>query len=397
MKYPFSKYDFVAVPSFQYSGMEHAGAVLYRASSLFLEGKPTRYELLSRANLIAHETAHMWFGDLVTMPWFDEVWLKEVYANFIADKVVSPLFSEFNQDLLFLLAHNYAAYSVDRTDGTNPIGQPLDNMKDAGTLYGSIIYHRAPVVMNKLEQRIGKVALQKGLRQYLQEYAFGNAGWDDLIGLLDTDGSLKQWSDTWVYEAGRPHLKARNDQGDLVIDQIDPEDKNRNWPQTIDVVWMKDDSLQNREVKIDGKETRIPHLFPSEGVDWFYLDGDGNTYAFVEINEAAQQFFEKNIASLNDDVLRAAMWTDLYENLMEGNMSDQLFLQTVVNNLSKEKNQVIYERILAYLQDVYLYRADQEIRKDFQLEIEHLIWDELARNEDSRNALINTAIRVCTY
>lgn len=396
MKYPFQKYDFVAVPSFQYGGMEHAGAVLYRASSLFLEGKPTRNELLYRANLIAHETAHMWFGDLVTMPWFDEVWLKEVYANFIADKVVSPLFPEFNQDLLFLLAHNYSAYSVDRTAGANPIGQPLENMKDAGTLYGSIIYHKAPVVMNKLEQRIGKVALQKGLRQYLQEYAFGNAGWDDLIGLLDTDGSLKQWSENWVYEAGRPHLKARNDQGDLVIDQIDPEKKNRNWPQTIDVVWMKDDSLHSREVKIDGKETRIDNLLPSDGVDWFYLNGDGNAYAFVEINEAAQQFLEKNLASLNDDVLRAAIWTDLYENRMEGHMTDQQFLQTAVNNLPKEKSQVIYERILAYLQDVYLYRADQKIRKDFQLPIEHLIWDQLAKNEDSRNALMNVAIRICT-
>ena len=93
MPYPFEKYDLVAVPSFQYGGMEHPGATLYRASSLFLDANPTQQQLMRRANLIAHETSHMWFGDLVTMSWFDEVWLKEVFANFIADKVVSPYVS----------------------------------------------------------------------------------------------------------------------------------------------------------------------------------------------------------------------------------------------------------------------------------------------------------------
>ncbi|MBV5348792.1 hypothetical protein JZU61_03945, partial [bacterium] len=131
--YPFEKYDLVAVPSFQYNGMEHPGATLYRASSLILDANPTQQQLQKRANLIAHETAHMWFGDMVTMPWFDEVWLKEVFANFIADKVVTPMFPEFNFDLQFLLAHYDVAYSVDRTSGANAIGQKLANMKDAGS------------------------------------------------------------------------------------------------------------------------------------------------------------------------------------------------------------------------------------------------------------------------
>ena len=183
--YPFEKYDLVAIPSFQYNGMEHPGATLYRASSLFLDAHPTQQQLVKRANLIAHETAHMWFGDLVTMSWFDEVWLKEVFANFIADKVVSPMFPDFNFDLQFLLAHYDAAYSVDRTSGANAIGQKLANMKDAGSLYGSIIYHKAPIVMRMLEQKTGEAALQKGLQQYLSQNAYGNAGWKELISILN--------------------------------------------------------------------------------------------------------------------------------------------------------------------------------------------------------------------
>ena len=82
--------------------------------------------------------------------------IRSYYANFIADKVTAPLFPDFNQELLFLMAHYADAYSVDRTEGANPITQPLDNLQDAGTLYGSIIYHKAPVVMGMLEDRIGK-------------------------------------------------------------------------------------------------------------------------------------------------------------------------------------------------------------------------------------------------
>lgn len=390
---PFPKYDLVAVPSFQYNGMEHPGAVLYRSSSLFLEGIPTRQELLQRANLIAHETAHMWFGDLVTMPWFDEVWLKEVFANFIADKVVSPLFPEFNQDLLFLLAHQYPAYGTDRTGGTHPIGQELDNLRDAGTLYGPVIYHKAPVIMKMLEKKIGAETLRKGLQRYLHQFFFGNAGWRDLIALLDANGSLKEWSDTWVYRAGRPHLHARIDNDDLVIDQIDPSGENRCWRQAVEVVWPDGDSLKRQVVEVENSETRIRDLFSGDP-EWLYLNGNGQAYAYVEMNKPAQQFFIRHLAGLDDDLLRAAVWTDLYENLMQGDLTPDGFLQVVMNNLPEEKHPVIFERMLSCLEDVYVYHADQETREAYTEQVEHLIGEEMNRRPDQRNALTRAAIRL---
>ena len=118
--YPFGKFDFVLIPSFQFSGMEHPGAILYNAASLMLDESATQNQLLDRASVIAHETAHMWFGDLVTMQWFNDVWMKEVFANFMAAKIVNPSFPQVNHDLRFLLANYPAAYQVDRTAGTNP-------------------------------------------------------------------------------------------------------------------------------------------------------------------------------------------------------------------------------------------------------------------------------------
>ena len=118
--YPFGKFDFVLIPPFQYGGMEHPGSIFYRQSGLMLDESATQAQYLGRASLIAHETTHMWFGDLVTMNWFDDVWTKEVFANFMAAKIVHPSFPEVNHDLRFFLAHHDTAYGVDRTAGGEP-------------------------------------------------------------------------------------------------------------------------------------------------------------------------------------------------------------------------------------------------------------------------------------
>jgi aminopeptidase N len=207
--YPWSKFDFLLVPSFQFGGMEHPGAIFYNASALLLDPSATQNQKLGRASLIAHETAHMWFGDLVTMRWFNDVWMKEVFANFMAAKIVNPSFPEINHDLRFFLAHYPAAYDVDRTRGTNAIRQQLDNLNEAGTLYGAIIYQKAPIVMRQLEGMLGEGPFRTGLQEYLRAHQFGNASWADLIALLDrqTPEDLASWSRAWVEEAGRPEIR----------------------------------------------------------------------------------------------------------------------------------------------------------------------------------------------
>ena len=118
--HPYAKFDFALIPGHPYGGMEHVGAVQYRASRLLLDESPSDKQLLARAHLIAHETAHMWFGNLVTMRWFDDVWTKEVFANFMAGKIVNPAFEDIDHDLNFLASHYPPAYAVDRSEGANP-------------------------------------------------------------------------------------------------------------------------------------------------------------------------------------------------------------------------------------------------------------------------------------
>jgi len=394
--YPFEKYDLVAVPSFQYNGMEHPGATLYRASSLFLDDQPTQQQLLKRANLIAHETAHMWFGDLVTMPWFDEVWLKEVFANFIADKVVSPMFPEFNFDLQFLLSHYDVSYSVDRTSGANAIGQKLANMKDAGSLYGSIIYHKAPIVMRLLEHKTGEAALQKGLQQYLSGNAYGNAGWKELIDLLNVSqtDALPRWSDSWVNEAGRPLLRTAINGKNLIIKQVDPFHKSRIWPLELELAFSENGKISQQKIELSSATEELKNVFPTGNPDWIYLNSKGNVYGFVEIDSLSTGYFLNHFSTLTDDLLRASVLTDLNENMMEGNLNLGHFLNLIIGQMPRENNAVIYERMLSYLESAYQYRASIELQKDLQDKLETMLWSEYAIRKNQQTAIINSLMRL---
>ena len=396
IKYPFEKYDLVAVPSFQYNGMEHPGVTLYRASSLFVDAKTTRQQLLKRANLIAHETAHMWFGDMVTMPWFDEVWLKEVFANFIADKVVAPMYPEFNFDLLFQTAHYDAAYSVDRTAGANAIGQKLANMKDAGSLYGSIIYHKAPVVMKMLEQKIGEEALRNGLQKYLNQNSYGNAGWKQLIDILNPlkTGELPSWSDSWVNEAGRPEIKGAVVGKELIIEQKDPKGQGRIWPMTLEVAWSESGVIHNTKVVLNGQKSTIKNFSAIENLDWIYLNAKGDLYGFIEIDPVSTKYFLKNLSGLKDDLLRATLLTDLTENLYEKKLTSNNYLEMLINSIPKEKNPVIYERMLSALENCYLYNTTDEQRSAISSGIENMLWEDYKARIGQKPAIMNTMIKL---
>ena len=275
--YPFEKFDFVLHPGFQYGGMEHVGAIFYKEPSLFLDASATDNQKLGRARLIAHETAHMWFGNLVTMQWFNDVWLKEVFANFMAAKIVNPSFPEINHDLQFLLSHHPSAYGEDRSEGTHPIQQELENLKDAGTLYGRIIYQKAPVVMKQLEQLVGEEAFQAGMQEYLKQFSFANATWDDLIGILDnkTEVDLKSWSQVWVKEAGMPVLEAQLTSEDgqiksLTAQQLKTSPLGKYWPQYTEAVLFYDDRQERIPFEIQGAQTEITEAAGQESPEGLF-------------------------------------------------------------------------------------------------------------------------------
>ena len=215
---PFQKYGFVVLPGYQFGGMEHPGCIQLRDQTIFLGEHPTPDEEMNRLHLIAHETSHLWFGDLVTMRWFNDVWTKEVFANFMADKIAREQFPDINHDINFLKTHYPLSLSTDRSEGTHPIQQPLDNLKNAGLLYGNIIYHKAPIMMRKLEEQMGEKAFRNGLRKYLRQFSFDNATWDDLISILDQEcpeAKIRDFDQQWVKHRGMPEVTIKINNGDF--------------------------------------------------------------------------------------------------------------------------------------------------------------------------------------
>ena len=154
----------------------------------------------------------------------------------MADKIVGPQFPSINQALSFFLAHYPSAYAIDRTKGSNPIRQNLDNLGQASELYGDIIYHKAPIAMRQLEAIVGAEKFQQRLRLYLQSFAFANATWSDLIRILDgaePDSLLANWDDAWIETSGRPTIRTAINGDRIMIASIDPEGNRRVWPQTL--------------------------------------------------------------------------------------------------------------------------------------------------------------------
>ena len=338
--YPFEKFGFVLIPPFQYSGMEHPGSIFYRASSLLLESFPTLNERLSRASLIAHETSHIWFGDLVTMKWFDDVWLKEVFAGYMSDKIAGPDFPDVNHDVRFLLSRYPAAYAVDRTRGTNPVIQELGNMKDAGSLYGAIIYNKAPIVMAQLENLAGEEKLRKALQIYLKEYSWGNARWDDLIAILEkvTRKPLGEWSRMWVRESGMPDIQpvvSIEDGFKVSFREDDPTGALRHWPQTLNTMVITSTDTVTGQITPGDRKSFIT---VTDEPLCIIPDISGRAYGTFLLDSLTILHLTGHINEFSDPLLRGIMWINMYENLINRVVTPKAFYSSAFKGLEAEKD-----------------------------------------------------------
>ena len=386
--YPFKQFNFALIPNFQYGGMEHVGAIQYRASSLFLDEDPSDSQLLGRASLIAHETAHMWFGNLVTMEWFNDVWTKEVFANFMASKIMNPNFPDINHDLNFLVRHHPSAYSVDRTEGANPIRQNLQNLNEAGQMYGAIIYNKAPIMMRQLELLIGEETLQEGLQEYLSEFSFGNATWPALIQILDkkTEYNLERWSEVWVNTPGRPHFSWEYKKDELpystleydILIQEDPSANNRFWSQQTSVWILDEDSVIKSFTVVSDtltkfvslNELKAPHkVFNANGKGYGLFPADLQTL---------------NVWDYMKEVRKGSQLINLYENMLEQNgVAPAEYLRRLTEIIQTEENQLLLNLALGQMENIYWKFLTASEREEVSQELENVLWSEMLEQEES--------------
>jgi aminopeptidase N len=294
----------------------------------------------------------MWFGDLVTMQWFTDVWMKEVFANFMAAKIVNPSFPEVNHDLRFLLSHYPAAYEIDRTAGANPIRQPLANLNEAGQLYGAIIYQKAPIMMRQLEMLVGEAAFRDGLRVYLKQHAFGNATWTDLIRILDatTPQDLAAWSRAWVEERGRPEFTLRRAGSAVRVAGRDPLRRGLVWPQRLLVTYGDATRVAHEPVTISRAETTLK--VPARA-SFVLANGGGLGYGLFVLDARSRAWLLEHLENIPDALTRGAAWVTVWDNLLERHVAPQAFMTLATRALPRETDEQNTQRILNYVTHAY--------------------------------------------
>ncbi len=371
IKYPFAKYDFVILPGFQFGGMEHTGATLYNDRVMFLGNHPTPTEQLNRAKLIAHETSHMWFGDLVTMAWFDDVWTKEVFANYFAAAIAEPIFPDINHTLVRLSSFNAPAIEEDRTEGGTAIQQPLDNLQNAGLIYNAIIYDKAPVVMYKIVELMGAEAYRRGIQEYVKKYSYGNATWDDLIECLDaqTDADIKQFSEVWIKEKGMPVIKITPNGKGFDVEQSDKYGRGLVWPQSFAVNAIGADTQKVINVDLS---TAKQHYDTDFEIIAAVPNSDGRGYGYFMPDDNTLLYLLDNLATINDEVARMTAVMTIYENYLGYNIADRSrVIDAFLDAVSKENNPLIATELIGDIVFMCTH-TNGELRKSIEQRMNQL-------------------------
>ena len=349
IKCPFKEYGLVILPGYQFGGMEHPGAIQLSDRRIFLSNNPTKEEELSRTELIAHETAHLWFGDMVSLKWFEDVWAKEVYANFMASKITRRQYTKVDHALNFIRTYQTRAIAIDRTEGTHPIAMQLENLNHASLLYDNIIYDKAPVMMRMLEEMMGAVKLQNGIRKYLRDNFFKNASWEDLINTLDKEApsaGVRQFSEVWVRQKGMPHIHTSYKDGQLIVSQTDPYGRGLCWRQKFDIFVIYDlggtrtihvDMQQpTMSIKVKGKPNYIIPNYNGQGYGLFTLDDDYT------------RLLPLRLITTRNDLNRYVLLNTIHDNYLLGKVNPAYFGE-IYRMLMKEKNQLIMSTAIDHM------------------------------------------------
>jgi aminopeptidase N len=399
IEYPFQKFDFIAIPDFQYGGMEHVGAIDYRAESLFLDKSSTINDKIERAHVIAHETAHMWFGNLVTMEWFNDVWMKEVFANFMADKILNVVMPDSNIQKRFLLEHHPRAYNTDRTEGTHPIRQTLTNLDHAGTLYGNIIYQKAPIVMKQLEKIIGENIMQQGLKKYLLDFSFKNADWTELIKILDKFSieDISTWNNQWINKKGRPVLTYQMIQSEGAISLFTISQRSQNgaseiWKQHFKVAFIYDNSVKTLNVNMNDSVVVLKEALGLTVPRFILFNATGEGYGLFPIDRNMLS----GISSLEIPVMRASAYLNIYESVLEGrNLTPTELLMLYGKKMNEEPDMEILNRISKQFKNIYWQFITTEEREKISIILETNLWNAIQNSPVSnKKILLETYISI---
>jgi aminopeptidase N len=356
--YQFEKYDQLLVPDFLYGAMENAGAVTFGEGGFLHKAEMTAAQRQGLAGTIMHEMAHQWFGDLVTMKWWNGLWLNESFASFMGTLGTAEA-TEFNNAWQgFYSGAKQGAYFTDQSLSTHPIEVPVPSTANAFDNIDAITYAKGASTLMQLRHLLGDEVFRKGVHNYLVKYAFKNATLDDFIGSLGEAAGrdLGNWTRQWLYHAGVNTIAAKYScaNGKINSFTLQQSAPSAALPtlreQRVQVATFKVDGAKmvldkNVPVTYNGVTTRVPALVGSACPELVYPNYQDWGFAKVQLDKRSFATAQASLSKVDDPLLRSMLWQSLWDGVRDGQLPLNDFIATALANASAEKDYTLLANV----------------------------------------------------
>ncbi|WP_309104566.1 aminopeptidase N [Microbacterium sp.] len=373
--YPFAKYDQLFVPEFNAGAMENAGAVTFTESYVF-RSKVTDAVKERRVVTILHELAHMWFGDLVTMKWWNDLWLNESFAEW-ASTIATAEATEWTEAwTTFNAMEKTWAYRQDQLPSTHPIVAEINDLEDVQVNFDGITYAKGGSVLKQLAAWVGIEAFFAGVSQYFQKHSWGNTELSDLLVELEaTSGrDLGSWSKKWLETAGVNTLEpliTEDADGSITrfaVTQTAPADYPTIRPHRLGIGFytLQDGALTRThfvEVDVDGDRTEVPELQGLKRPDLVLLNDNDLAYAKIRLDEKSLATAIAHLADISDPLARSLVWGAAWDQTRDAESAASDYIDLVLGNIGRESESTTVRTTLAQLltaTQLYVAPADRD-------------------------------------
>ncbi|MEU0072370.1 aminopeptidase N [Streptomyces sp. NPDC006332] len=373
--YPFGKYDQAFVPEYNLGAMENPGLVTFREEFIF-RGKVTRASYESRANVILHEMAHMWFGDLVTMEWWDDLWLKESFADFMGAFALVGATRFTDGWITFANRRKAWAYRADQLPSTHPVTADIRDLQDAKLNFDGITYAKGASVLKQLVAYVGQDAFLEGARRYFKRHAYGNTRLGDLLSVLaETSGrDMHAWSRAWLQTAGVNSLTPQvllSPQGlvdELAVVQEAAESHPELRPHRVAVgLYRRSASgalerYARAEADVDGPRTVVSELAGAEAPELVLVNDDDLTYCKIRFDVTSLETLKARLGDLTDPLARALCWSALWNMTRDALLPARDFVDLVLRFAGRESDIGVLQMLHAWAESAIVHYAAAEWR-----------------------------------
>jgi aminopeptidase N len=365
VRYPFGKYDQAFVPEFNAGAMENPGCVTFRDEFIFMSAV-TDGERENRALVISHEMAHMWFGDLVTMLWWDDLWLNESFAEYLGHRIAQEATEFTGAWTTFAIARKAWGYAADQRPSTHPVAGDVSNTDEALLNFDGISYAKGASILRQLVAWLGDDVFFAGLRAHFAKHAYANATLADLLESLGAASGrdLSEWSRVWLrtpqVSTLRPDVTVDADGRYATVDVIQtapplaPGEGTVLRPHRINVatgMLGADGVMRPGEViavNVDGPRTRIDALAGKPVADLLLLNDGDLTFAKIRLDDASMARLATTLPTVRDSLTRALLWGAAWDATRDAELPASAFVDIAAAGLPTEDNVVIFATVVRY-------------------------------------------------